>query len=116
MVYSSPYEFDIAYKQGHYILTIPFVDNCFLSHGAGILIDYLNHKIYRLTFKKGVLVQKILHLDKQDNEDAFARNTITRIIGVKHEQAFSLTFERPNKVHVKTEKNKTTIGYFDDVG
>lgn len=55
MVFSSPHEFDIAYKQGHYILTIPFVDNSFKAHGSGILIDYLNRKIYRLTFKKGNL-------------------------------------------------------------
>ena len=52
-------------------------------------------------------------MDKRDNDDVFNKNTTTRIIGVKHEQAFNLSFEKPNRVHIKQEANKSTIGYFD---
>jgi len=36
------------------------------------------------------------------------------MIGAKHDQAFSFTFERPDNMHVKFDKNLFTIGYFDD--
>ena len=67
----------------------------------GVLIDFVDAKIFRLVFKRGVLVEKILHLNKRDNEDLFKRSTATKIIGVKHEQAFNLNFEKPSKVHIK---------------
>lgn len=38
----------------------------------------------------------------KDNVEAFNTNNITKIVGVKHESAFSLTFEKPYKVHVKS--------------
>lgn len=82
----------MGYKQSHYIIVIPFTDGEMKAHGSGTLIDYLNHKIYRLTYKKGVLANKILHLDKEDNHDVFTDNKATKMIGFKHEQAFSLNF------------------------
>lgn len=102
IAYSSPYEFEISYKASNYIINIPFADGNEQPHGSGILIDYLNHRIYQLQYKKGVLVSKILHLDMKDNVEAFNTNNITKIVGVKHESAFSLTFEKPYKVHVKS--------------
>ena len=74
----------MAYKQGKYIVTIPFSDSTFKAHGVGVLVDYVDFKIYRLVFKRGTLVEKILHLDKRDNEDVFSKNTATKIIGVMH--------------------------------
>ncbi len=74
----------MAYKQGRYIITIPFCDSSYKAHGVGVLIDYINFKIYRLVFKRGALVEKIMHLDNRDNDDVFSKNTTTKIIGVKH--------------------------------
>ena len=67
---------------------IPFNDGTMKANGPGILIDYFNHRIYRLIYKKGVLHDKILHLDRKDNEDVFDKGVHTKILGVKHEQAF----------------------------
>ena len=53
-----------------------------------MLIDYYDHRIFRLVFKRGVLAEKILYLDKRDNDDVFNSSNASRIIGVKHEQAF----------------------------
>ena len=78
-----------------------------------MLIDYESQKIYELIFKKGALVNKILHLDKRNNDEVFKRNSIARIVGLKHEQAFDLTFEKPNRMHVKLSNNRLTIGYYD---
>ena len=84
ILYLSPSEFQIAYKQSHYIILIPFNDGSHKANGPGILLDYYNHRIFRLHYKKGVLCDKILHLDKKDNEDVFSRGKTTKIIGVKH--------------------------------
>ena len=92
MLYLNPNEFEIAYKQGNYIILLPFNDGTMKTNGSGVLIDYHDHKIYKLTYKKGTLVNKILHLNKKDNEDVFGKNTATKIIGVEHQQAFELTF------------------------
>ena len=67
MLHLNPNEFEIAYKQGNYIILTPFNDGSMKSNGTGVLIDYHTHKIYKLTYKKGVLVNKILHLNKIDN-------------------------------------------------
>ena len=71
---------------------IPFNDGSMKASGPGILIDYYNHRIYRITYKKGALIHKILHLDKKDNDDVFYKGLPTKVLGVKHEQAFELTF------------------------
>jgi hypothetical protein len=57
-----------------------------------------------------------LHLNRKNNEDAFKRSSITKLFGLKHEQAFSLTFEKPETMHVKQSGNEITIGYFDGDG
>lgn len=78
-----------------------------------MLIDYEAEKIYRLSFRKGVLTDKILHLDRRHNEDAFKRNSIAKLLGLKHEEAFSLTFEKPETMQVKVAGNELTVGYLD---
>lgn len=37
-------------------------------------------------------------------------------MGVKHEQAFELTFEKPENMHVKCEQSQLTIGYYNQEG
>lgn len=55
LLYCNSQELEVAYKQGHCILLVPFTDNSFKAHGTGLLIDYDHHKIYRLTYKRGAI-------------------------------------------------------------
>jgi hypothetical protein len=73
---------------GKYIIKLQFNDNQHVAHGPGFLIDYEHHKLYQLIYRRGKLIEKILHLDRQDNDDAFSQNNLTKLIGVKHEQSF----------------------------
>lgn len=93
-----------------------FVEGCESAHGPGVLIDYEALKIYRLSFRKGVLTDKVLHLDRRHNEDAFKRNSISKLMGLKHEEAFSLTFDKPETMQVKVTSNELTVGYIDSEG
>jgi hypothetical protein len=94
-----------VYKVGKIVIKIPFAEDSENAHGVGMLIDYESLKIYELVFRKGVLIDKILHLNRRDNEDAFKHNTLAKIIGLKHEQALDLTFEKPETMHVKRQGN-----------
>jgi hypothetical protein len=76
-------------------MKIPFFDNSHQAHGVGVLIDYGQMKIYELVFKRGSLVEKILHLNRENNDDVFRKNVLNKVIGIKHEQAFDLTFDKP---------------------
>ena len=84
ILYLSMSEFQIAYKQGNYIIMVSFNDGSMRANGGGVLIDYCNHRIYRLGYKKGKLYEKVLHLDKQDNDDVFNRGHPTKVLGIKH--------------------------------
>ena len=92
MLFKNSSEYEIAYKQGRFIIKIPFSEGNDNAHGVGVLIDYEFNKIYELIFKRGALVEKILHLNRKNNEDVFKHNTIAKLMGLKHEQAFALTF------------------------
>jgi hypothetical protein len=46
----------------------------------------------------------------------FRKTEVGKMIGTKHEQAFSLTFDRPDNLCVRFDKNLLTIGFFDDSG
>lgn len=70
--------------------------------------------MFKLIIKKGILIEKILILNREMNEAVFKSNIITKIIGVKHEQAFQLTFQKPDNLKIQYKHNKLTIGYFDD--
>ena len=49
-------------------MKIPFFDNSHQAHGVGVLIDYGQMKIYELVFKRGSLAEKILHLNRENND------------------------------------------------
>lgn len=116
ILFRNSLDYDIAYKVDKYIIKIPFTDTTHRANGPACLIDYQHSKLYHLLFQDGAIVEKVLQIDRRDNEDVFRKNTITRSVGVKHEQAFELTFERPQNMHVKYDRNDLTIGYYNDRG
>ena len=116
VLFISSTHYEIAYKVGRVILKVPFADASHRAHGNGVLIDYEQRQIYELVFRGGSLVGKILHLDRKDGDDVFSKNVITRVIGMKHEQAFDLTFDKPDNLHVKLDSSKLTIGFHDARG
>lgn len=98
---------EVAYRIDGYLLFLIY-NSLGVLEGKGLLVNFMEKKVYRLLFERGIMKEKKEEDSQGINAKVFDDNNFSDLIGETHSQALLYDVSR-NDIRATKEANKLQV-------